>query len=348
MAQRDELGRAFRPADPGDARGREHVGLRQVVGAHEAHDLGGGLEPSAGDRDPGRLRLAADVDHPGTSVAVEVAELAHSVQTVTSAPAGRSDRVGRDIDEHVGSGHPGDQVRTRAGDLLDEAGFREPAAQELAFADDGANRGSQYRPRRPQSRAARRLRAGGRRRKTVNETCVLTGLPGKHTTGTPSTSAVACGPPGCMAIVVTSAPQRFEDLAHHLERALGDAARGHDQIARRDRCIQDRPESGRVVVAGAAVGDGCAGLLDQRGQRDTVRVEDLPELDGAVFAHQLGSGREDADPHRLSAPSPAPPRRRRARPGVAGRGAFRTGRRSRPAAGRSLARARTRRARATG
>jgi len=39
-----------------------------------------------------------------------------------------------------------------------------------------------------------------------NESCALTGLPGKPITGMPRYAPVACGPPGCMATLPTHPP----------------------------------------------------------------------------------------------------------------------------------------------
>ncbi len=75
MAQRDEVARALRGHDAGDARGGEHVALLGAAAHDERLGLGAHLDERAGDRAAVGDVLVGDVDHVRVAVLVEVREL---------------------------------------------------------------------------------------------------------------------------------------------------------------------------------------------------------------------------------------------------------------------------------
>ena len=254
VAERDELGGPLGAGDAGDARGGEHIGLRQAVGAHERDHLGGGLNPAARDRDACRLRLAADVDHARAAVGVEVRErltgvvTVHSIHTVTFCPGFEARRVARGC-----------------------RSARRPAPSRRRGAS------SARRPAR-RSRRRRRCRAGTAVLPATDSTAAARtprfprfaeGRPAARAgpaRGRPRTRP-ACSP-GCRGSTRSArrrrrgrlrsarlhrdgadgGAERFEHLADDLERPLRDAAGGDDEIG----CAATTSSRMRRKVAGSS------------------------------------------------------------------------------------------------
>ena len=82
--------------------------------------------------------------------------------------------------------------------------------------------------------------------------------------------------------------------AHHLVGALGDAARGDDQV-RLGRAVEGVAQlSGRVP--GAQVGGhGPSGFLDETAQEEAVGVRDLPVGEAVAGGGEFRSGGDDED-----------------------------------------------------
>ena len=195
VRERDQLARALRPRDAGDARGREHVGLRQPVGPHERDDLGGRVEPAAGDRDAARDGLRADVDHARAAVVVEVAQLGHSSQVSTESPAARSTTVSGIVDEHVGCRERGDQVRPRSRDGRHPIRRRDAARAGTAAAPESTAPPHPASASRGAAPAARRARAAAARRTARSSAGCSPGCPGSRRPGCRGTSRSPAGRP---------------------------------------------------------------------------------------------------------------------------------------------------------
>ena len=87
----------------------------------------------------------------------------------------------------------------------------------------------------------------------MNETCVLTGLPGKQMIGHPVDDRRRLRAARLHRDRPDLGAARLEHLAHHLEGALRDAAGGQDQVAHGDRvgenALRTTPESSSLVAA---------------------------------------------------------------------------------------------------
>src|SRR5690606_22510123 len=185
-----------------DPRGGEHIGLGHIVGAHQPHYLRGGAQLARRGRDPGGLGLGADINHMGAALGVHMRQLVHSDHTRTGAPTGSSPTsAGTSMSTSAAAMlatrcEPGpDTTSTARGPPAVWASrprrnWRRPCGERMALSSGSSNTSTSPSPAS--------LRSIGRAN-TSNETIALTGLPGKLSTGTPSTTVSPCGPPGCTA-----------------------------------------------------------------------------------------------------------------------------------------------------
>ena len=77
MAQRNQIGRALRALNGGDAGDAEHVAFLCRAGANQCQRFRLHPDGAARDGDAMRAVLAADVNHVGLSGAVEMGEFCH-------------------------------------------------------------------------------------------------------------------------------------------------------------------------------------------------------------------------------------------------------------------------------
>ena len=75
MAQRNEIGRALRALDGGNARDTEHVALARIAGANERERGGGHRDAAAGARETIGYILGGDIDHVRLTRRVEVRKM---------------------------------------------------------------------------------------------------------------------------------------------------------------------------------------------------------------------------------------------------------------------------------
>ena len=138
----------------------------------------------AARRDPAGDGLGADVDHACAAVVVEVGERAHRSTVVDRGADGERRDLGGHDDQHVGGGERGDQVRAGSGHGLDTAVAGAPTAQELPPPRDRRQRRGERerRAERPGGSPAISRSSGATNSSKLS--WLLTGLPGKQTTGT--------------------------------------------------------------------------------------------------------------------------------------------------------------------
>ena len=118
---------------------------------------------------------------------------------------------------------------------------------------------------------------------------MLTGLPGKLSTGTSFTTAVPCGPPGCIATWPKCAPRGVRGFLHYLEVAHGHSAGGEHQISDRG-CVREQfAELGGVFAASGDGYDIGAVGFGQCCQSWTVGIVDLTGFESCSGTFQFGA-----------------------------------------------------------
>ena len=96
--------------------------------------------------------------------------------------------------------------------------------------------------------------------------------------------------------------------AHHLVGALGDAARGDDQV-RLGRAVEGVAQLYGRVPGAQVGGHGPSGFLDEAAQEEAVGVRDLPVGEAVAGGGEFRSGGDDEDAGaRVDAQGPVPDR----------------------------------------